>query len=91
MKFQLIYYLVPNIDTSSTNSSTVHNRSSSIDAVDAPATLRSVGIFKRNLHRITSICSNRARPTDQEKAILIVLFFMLITAAFAAFLQTCLR
>lgn len=53
--------------------------------------MRTVSTFRRNLNRITSICSNRSRPTDQEKAILIVAFFMIITAAFAAFLQTCLR
>lgn len=84
-------YRIPfNIDASSTNS-TINNRSNSTDVVDSPGATRSVGLFKRNLHRITSIYSNRSRPTNQEQAFLLVIFFFITTGIVAAILQTCTR
>ncbi|XP_055305314.1 fibronectin type-III domain-containing protein 3A-like isoform X5 [Sitodiplosis mosellana] len=83
----LRYRIPSNSDANSTNSST-NNRSNSVDVVDAPTATRTVGLFKRNLHRITSICSNRSRPSNQEQAILLVIFFMITTVVVAAILQT---
>lgn len=83
----LRYRLPLHIDAGSLNSST-QSRSNSIDAVDSSSATRTVGLFKRNLHRITSICSNRSRPSNQEQAILLVIFFMITTAIVAAILQT---
>lgn len=84
-------HLVPSLDSSSLITSSTHNSSAPYDTVDSPLALDSVGLLKRSFYRIASICSKRTRPTDQEKAILIVLIFFAFTAACAAFLQTCLR
>ncbi|XP_031628985.1 fibronectin type-III domain-containing protein 3A isoform X2 [Contarinia nasturtii] len=83
----LRYRIPSSLDANLTNSS-VNNRNNSIDVVDAPTATRTVGLFKRNLHRITSICSNRSRPSNQEQAILLVIFFMITTVVVAAILQT---
>lgn len=89
--FLFLCHLVPSLDSSSLVASSTHNSSAPYDTVDSPLALDSVGLLKRSFYRIASICSKRTRPTDQEKAILIVLIFFAFTAACAAFLQTCLR
>lgn len=82
-----LQYRIPyNLDASSTNSS-AHNRSNNVDVVDSPSATRTAGLFKR-LHRLTSICSHRSRPTNQEQAILFVIVFFITTAIVAAILQT---
>lgn len=83
---------ISRIEANATSSASVQNRMTGTDSVDSPiASLRTVSLFKRNIQRITSLCSNRSRPTDQEKAIAFVIFFMMITIGCAAFIQTFLR
>lgn len=82
----LRYRIPSSLDATSKNSST-QSRSNSVDVVDSPTATRTVGLL-RNLHRITSICSNRSRPSYQEQAILLVIFFFITTCVFAAILQT---
>lgn len=84
----LRYRIPSNFDASSTNSSAHNRHTNAVDVVDSPSAIRTVGLFKRTLHRFTSICSNRSRPSNQEQAILLVIFFFITTAVVAAILQT---
>lgn len=80
----LRYRIPSTLDANSTNSS-IQSRSNSVDVVDSPTATRTVEII---FHRITSILSNRSRLSYQEQAILLVIFFFIITAFVAAILQT---
>lgn len=90
----LRHQIVKPIDTNTSNA--LHNQSANIELMDTSssslsATRSTTGAVKRIFGRITSICSCRKRLNDQEKAVMIVLFFMVITVIFAALIKTVFR
>lgn len=71
------------------NSALVQNRNTNMELSEAQhlATNRSVGSVKRILSRYTSVLSSRKPLSDQQKALVIAIFFMMITAAFATIIK----
>lgn len=55
------------------------------------ASPRSAGTVKRAAARITSLFTNRKRLTDQEKAVMLVVFFMVATVFVAAVVRMFIR
>lgn len=89
----LRHQIVKSIDTNTSN--TLHNQSTNTELIDTTnglsATRSTTGAVKRIFGRVTSICSCRKRLNDQEKAVMIVLFFMAITIIFAFVIKTVFR
>lgn len=77
-------------EPSSTSPSQNHlGHANSSDGAIAPA--RSTGTVKKIVARFTSVCSNRKRLTDQEKAVMMVVFFMVATVGVAAIVRMFIR
>lgn len=77
-------------ETPITNSSQILlSNNSFADGVNAP--MRSAGTVKRATTRIISLFTNRKRLTDQEKAVMMVVFFMVATVCVAAIVRMFIR
>lgn len=73
-----------------TNSSqNILSSTSYTDGVSAP--IRTAGTVKRAIARIMSLFTNPKRLTDQEKAVMMVAFFMIATIGVAAIVRMFIR
>lgn len=86
----LRHHVVRSIESNAmAHSALVQHRNSNMDSADAQhlAANRSVGSIKRFVSRYTTVFSSRKTLTDQQQALVIVIVFMIITAAFAAIIK----
>lgn len=75
-------------ETNVTNSLSVQNRTTNLEQIDSsPILIRNVSLFRQIINRFTSILSNRNQLNDQEKAVVVVVVFMVITTGFAAIIK----